>query len=230
MKAHKLPTTELLELRNPDGKRVEGSPLYKRFVGGLAWLNPAEGGEYAKNWGFIIGEREDKDYTFFAEFSGDMATLAAGMINWKDRLLCDRFYASDEDELILRDLRAVDGLTRYNSHKDKMDREVYEHKPETWPYYRDRHTKAVIIPVAIEVRGNLQAGFELIQRLKNANKAEFRWETSVFESLIYQNPPYDRVLSHPCMQAAILAILMLERTKSNMATPKQQRAVYSNLR
>jgi hypothetical protein len=234
MKAYRDHKTDLLELRAPntDGNlvRVEDSPLFKRFVGAVTRPNLSEGDPLSRYWGMVVGEREDGIYTFFAEFSGEIATLEAEMINWKDRLLIERFYASDDEEDFLQTLRKVDGLTRYDHHQDIADRKVYEHKPEHWPYFRDRDTKASIIPVPLEVRGNLETGRSLVKHLADSKKARFRWGTSVFESLIYQNPPYDRVLKHPCMEAAIYAVLMLERTKKRDIEKKQFQPVYGNLR
>lgn len=231
MKAYKLAKTDLLELRDDDSKRVEDSVLFKRFAGGIAWANLTEPDPYSRNWGVIVGEREDSLYTFFTEFSGDRATLADKMIEWKDRLLCSRFYASDEDEQSLLDLRKVDGLTHYKSHKDITDRKVYDHQGEHWPYFRGRENVASIIPVGLDVRGNLWSGHELVKQLVNTKKAKVRWDCIIFESLIYQNPPYDRILAHPCMQAAIYAVLMLERTKARTTANENYRPpVYGNLR
>jgi hypothetical protein len=236
MKAYRNPKTELLELRtfqDDDDKetRLRNSPLFKRFIGAVAQPNLSESDPLSRYWGMVLGEREDGLYTFFTEFSGTKAILDENMINWKDRLLIERFYASDEEEDFLQTLRKVDGLTRYNSHTDIAGRTVYEHKGETWPYFRDRDTKASILPVPLEVRGNLETGRALVKHLVDTKKAKVRWDCTVFESLIYQNPPYDRILRHPCMQAAIYAILMLERTKKrNTTTEKQERPVYGNLR
>jgi hypothetical protein len=234
LKAYRNPNTDLLELKvaDADGNlvRVEDSPLFERFVGAVAQPNPSEGDTYAKYWGIILGEREDGLYTFFTEFSGDLATLEENMINWKDRLLIERFYASDEEQDFLQALRKVDGLTRYNSHKDLADRKVYEHKSTHWPYFRDRDTKAVIIPVPLEVRGNLETGRALVKHLVDSKKAKVRWDCIIFESLIYRNPPYDMILKHPCMEAAIYAVLMMERTKKREFAENRSTPAYGNLR
>ena len=234
MKAYRDPKTDLLELKAPDADgnlvRVEDSPLFKRFVGAVTQPNPSEGDTYAKYWGIVVGEREDGIYTFFTEFSGDKAAVEQEMINWKDRLLIERFYVSDEEKDFLQSLRNVDGLTRYDHHKDIADRKVYEHKPEHWPYFRNRDTKAYIIPVPLEVRGNLETGRALVKYLVDSKKAKVRWDCIIFESLIYRSPPYDMILKHPCMEAAIYAILMLERTKKRDTEEKQSRSIYGNLR
>lgn len=231
MKAYRNDKTDLLELRNVDNKRVEDSPLFKRFIGAVARPNLSEGGAKAKYWGVIVGEREDGIYTFFTEFSGEKDAVIEEMINWKDRLLIERFYGPDDDETFLPSLRRVDGLTRYDSHNDLMGRKVYEHKSDRWPYFRDRQTIASIIPVPLEVRINLETGRSFVKALVDNKKAKVRWDCIVFESLIYQNPPYDRILDHPCMEASIYAIMMLERTKPRDSTRERQKApVYGNLR
>lgn len=237
MKAYRLPRNDLLEIRelDKDGteKRLQNSPLFKRFIAVIGWLDPKGADLRAENWLSVIGEEEGGDYMVWAEVMGSLPKLAADAINLKDLLLISRIYVSGKNAQGVLALRRIDGLTKYEwLGTDRAGNKIWANKAEVWPHFRDYETTASLITIPQEITADMGAGYELIRQLDAHNKFTVRWACPRSLELLKQGPPYDRTIEHPLGEALISGFVMLERTKQKETTRKKERKqpVYGNLK
>lgn len=210
---------------------VEGNPEAPRFnqiCGGIGWLDEKGRDKAAFHWFVVLGETEDKRLLFLEEDIGPMSKIKAKAVDAKDRLMIRRIYLDDRPELLVRDLRDHDGLTRYlHSGRDALKRIQYLNKPEHWPHYRDRETVATLIPVPEDQLLDIQAGIERLDGDIRAKRTTIHHSCRHLQAA-WRLPPKD-ALTHPGILAAVWAHNAMRRRQE---VKKDVKAVplYGNIR
>jgi hypothetical protein len=207
---------------------IENTPLFKRFEGGIGWMDPTEQNTKAQHWFVVAAEQTNGDYVMVAEASAThLLDLAEKATNWKDRLLIRRIWADQTEEGYLRtlqDTRQCDGLCGYHTvGKTLLGKPKYAHKSDRWPYFRDRSTIASIV----YTDGAIESGFDLVRRLAQRERISFR-DTVPWSKWILRQRTYVDVIEHPLLAALVYVISGMESTKRLQEHTQQPRPWYQN--
>lgn len=205
-------------------------PRFKEIVAGVGWLDPKGDDMALLNWGVVIGHKEDGGYSVLGEITGDVMSLCEKLTAAKDTLLIQRIFCDRTLPQLTKVLVDHDGLTRYFSKgKDVFDREQYLNPPEHWPTFRDRETKATLIPLVEDLTADMQAAVELVRRLVDGAALKIRSECPNMMRIVRLS--LDELLTHPGIKALAYPLTILEREKARRTTTdRKPPIIYGNLR
>lgn len=224
--------TEISKLYTTD---VPELPKFKRFVGGIGWGKEDKPGALAKTWLAVFGEQEDSRVMQIAEEFGTLQVIGKKAIDWKDQLLCERFYVNGAElhNQKVRHLRTLEGLTFYKKEKGIL-REIYPTDTATWPHFRDTRPLTSIIPVPDDIKVDMSAGFSKLHGMATQEHSLIFYgpceELSrlILKSQIKERKP-EETLNHPLIEASVFAVSMLLRTRAvEGEKQKQWRNPYPN--
>lgn len=182
----------------PDAARV------KEVAGAFGWMDlGAKDAKAMVPW-FICGALfADDTIGFLAETRGPLYECAQNAIPMKDDLMIGRVYVDDTEVQMCQDLRRVDGLFAYKTHKkpDVLDRPRYISPPRTWPTFRGRNRLAKLSPIPEIDLVNYNAGYD---RLVAAIANRTTWlHPNVPELQKLRARKLHEIINHPGLKAMI---------------------------
>jgi hypothetical protein len=205
-------------------------PRFKELVAGVGWADPDGADTAAENWAVLLGLVEDGSVHIIEERYADIPRLCSMLTDLKDQYLIQRIFTDREKPQLLSLLWQHDGLTAYNSKgKNAMGREQYWHKHNYWPHFRDRDTKARLIPLVEDMTADVQAYVEILrQRLA---RKELTIRPACPQSIKLLRLLMGELIDHPIMRAIGYPLLVLDREsrRGTSDLPKPP-PIYGNLR
>lgn len=233
----------IMKRQPKDDAPYEPAPLprFRRIEGAFGWLDPQpryymHGGT---NWFACIGEMENGVYFLLEEHSGRLADLGKVAVDAKDRYFIRRIHVERGDGKnveSLEDPKLYDGLCTYGNNGEATYGSgilQYWHSYDYWPNYRDRFTKATLIPVPEELTNTFGIAqcYEIMQRLGREGRWQIRQGCTVAIQLFEKKPPLEDVFQHPLLKAIVWTLAMMEESawKSGGDQEKQPKPWYGNL-
>jgi hypothetical protein len=207
----------------------EGWPVYREIVAGIGWADPTGEDLGRKNWGVLVGLKEDGVYSVMQEFFGSMSELCKSLTSAKDELLIQRIFCDRMFPELILELLEYDGLTDYRSEGMTQRGQIqYLHSTSFWPTFRSRSTTARLIPLNERLTANMRGAFETVSRLITFGQLKIR--PSLANLMRVQRLPMDDLLRHPAVHALAYPLIALEREKaSELEDSGGPEIVYHNL-
>ncbi len=207
------------------------APRFKKILAAIGWLDLHGEGTAAKHALLVAGIQEDDRFNVIEEYSGTLPEIAEHATNAKDRLLIRHIWLDNGLMVNMLELYDHDGLTKYVSHgEDREGNTIWEHPDDHWPHFRNRETKAALLGVPPDVRGNLVAGADRIERQVRSKMLLIRTSCTEITGCLAQ--ALKDVINHPAFQALMWLTWVMDHASG---TPKSghnktdRPAVYGNL-
>jgi hypothetical protein len=198
----------------------EKEETFTQIVGGLAFGDPAAEGDYSLHGLVVVGRDEPGRYIVLNEDMQSQGMLAEVSINAKDRFMLRDIWCQPEPVALRRQMERADGLTEYRTRgKGKSGQPMYQHDGSFWTHYRDRETKARLIPMADDFMAEMDAHIMRFTDMVARHDVLIADWCIKSKNLVREN--FEQGRNHPLLKALVFATMMLVRLHEKVPRPEK---------